>query len=172
MQAVEHTIEIDVDHLAPLLRGHLVDIGAILDGGAEHGGIEPRIFPPHVVDERGDGGFVRNVDLCAGRSGCARRFVKLRSRRSWLRSTAMTVAPSRAQCRASAAPMPLPAPVIRMTAVVEPVGDRDRHAGTASRCGIAERRAVRGLRGARDIGWIAATWSSGRTRTMVSGGQP
>ncbi len=50
MEAVEHTIEIDVDHFAPLLRGHLVDVGAILDGGAEHGGVEARILLPQVGD--------------------------------------------------------------------------------------------------------------------------
>ena len=51
MQAIEDAVEIDVDDLAPLVRGHLVEIGADLDGGGEHCGIKSRIFAAYIVEQ-------------------------------------------------------------------------------------------------------------------------
>ena len=63
MEAVEDAVEICVDHLAPLFRGHLVEIRADLDGGGENCGIKSRIFAPYLIEQAGHGRFIRDVDL-------------------------------------------------------------------------------------------------------------
>ncbi len=111
---------------------HFVEVGAILDGRAEHGGIEPMVHLLRVLDGRVDGALIGDIDSpYVDPAPCLRIDVMQQSgvvpvERDHDGAFTRTVARQRSADAAACA-------ADEDHGIVETVGDRDCHAGTAWR---------------------------------------
>ena len=112
--AVVDALQVDVDDTVELVLAHLLELRVLHDAGVVDQGVDPAPLGHDAVDHRGDAFLVRDVDpeADAPRRPRTRPARPSAGRTSRLMSQTATLAPSLANLRAVARPMPWPAPVM------------------------------------------------------------